>query len=214
MLREAVRIDPADVEGRSILARAALAQGDVETARGYLDRKTAPARIRRFCSPWPTSSCAAGHLDQVSEILPALVSLGRDSRQKVVALAWSHRRLPARGGVYLRRCRRSTRRPRRVNSRSGAQSCRSSWRDARQTFPALMKLVEVCVDGGLGSPDVRGPDAVGRRLPASGQAAEARVDRRRSRRSRTVGARAHRPVPAGARHVAGLGSRYASSPSG
>ena len=42
-------------------------------------------------------------------------------------------------------------------------------------IPALLKLVEVCVDGGLEADDVRGAGAAGRRLSRAGQAAEARV---------------------------------------
>jgi len=40
-LREAVRLNPADAEGRGVLAAAALAAGDIAGARGYLDREAA-----------------------------------------------------------------------------------------------------------------------------------------------------------------------------
>ena len=40
-LRQAVRLNPQDREGRTILARATVASGDVLAAREYLDRETA-----------------------------------------------------------------------------------------------------------------------------------------------------------------------------
>ncbi len=173
MLREAVRINPADVEGRSILARAALAQGDVETARGYLDRKTAgqdPALLLALAD----LELRSGHVDQVREILPALVSLGRDSRQKVVELAWSIvDSMPDAAFVC-------------VDSAVDASATANEYVEAAavlQEFvarrpanvPALMKLVEVCVDGGLEAPMYEAQTQLADAYLTSGQAAEARA---------------------------------------
>ena len=90
MLREAVRLNPADLEGRSVLARTALAAGDLEAARGYLDRKTAGQR-----SGAPAR--AAGHRasrrrawTRRGEILPeARVDSDMTRGEKVIELAWS-----------------------------------------------------------------------------------------------------------------------------
>lgn len=173
MLREAVRIDPADLEGRSILARAALALGDVETARGYLDRKTAgqdPALLLALAD----LELRSGHVDQVRDILPALVSLGRESRQKVVELAWSIvDSMPEAAFVC-------------VDSAVDASAAANEYDEAAaalQEFvarrpanvPALMKLVEVCVDGGLEFPMYEAQTQLADAYLTSGQAAEARA---------------------------------------
>ena len=55
---------------------------------------------------------------------------------------------------------------------------------------ALLKLVEICVDGGLEADDVRGAGAARRRLSRRGAGGRSARDRRRSRRPRAVGARA------------------------
>jgi tetratricopeptide (TPR) repeat protein len=135
MLREAVRLNPADLDGRSILARTALAKGDVETARGYLDRHSAgkdPALLFALVGTSPEAaftcvdsavdaSVTAHEFDEAAGIL-----------QEFVARRAAH-------------------------------------------VPALIKLVEVCVDGGLELTMYEAQTQLADAYLTSGQAAEARA---------------------------------------
>ena len=173
MLREAVRLNPADLDGRRQLATAALARGDVDTAREYLDRTSAgsdPSLLFALAD----LELRSGRIDQARELLPELVSLGRDGRQKVVELAWS---IADSSPDAAFGC---------VDSAVEAFVMASEFDDAAailQEFitrrpahvPALMRLVEVCVDGGLESTMYEAQTQLADAYLASGQGAEARA---------------------------------------
>jgi tetratricopeptide (TPR) repeat protein len=173
MLREAVRINPADVEGRSILAKTALSQGDIETARTYLDRKTA-GKDAALLLALADLELRSGRIDQVRDILPELASLGREPREKIVELAWS---LAASSPDAAFVC---------VDTAVDGSIAAGEFNDAAailQEFisrcpahvPALMKLVEVCVDGGLEATMYEAQTQLADAYLVSGQAAEARA---------------------------------------
>src|SRR6185295_17716630 len=72
---------------RGLLAKAALATGDLDGARTYLDLKTAgdaPALLLALAD----IELRSGRLDQVREIVPRLLSVSPESRDAVVELAW------------------------------------------------------------------------------------------------------------------------------
>jgi len=173
MLREAVRINPADIEGRSILAKTALSQGDIETARTYLDR-TSAGKDSALLLALADLELRSGRLDQVRDILPELASLGREAREKIVELAWS---LVGSAPDAAFTC---------VDAAVDASIAASEFDEAAailQAFiarrpahvHALMRLVEVCVDGGLEATMYEAQTQLADAYLTSGQAAEARA---------------------------------------
>jgi len=173
MLREAVRNNPADVEGRSILAKTALSQGDIETARGYLDRKTA-GKDAALLLALADLELRSGRVEQARDILPELASLGRDAREKIVGLAWG---LVGSAPDAAFTC---------VDAAVDASIAATEFGEAAATLqafvarrpahvPALMKLVEICVDGGLEATMYEAQTQLADAYLTSGQAAEARA---------------------------------------
>ena len=171
-LREAVRLNKADVEGRGILARAALDAGDTQAARGYLDRETAgkdPALLIALAD----LELRAGHLDQAREILPKVLALDRELRHRIVELAWSlSGSAPDAAFVCLDAA---------VDAAIAAgefDEAASMLKEfvTRQAthVPALLKLVEVCVDGGLEATMYEGQAQLADAYLSAGQGAEAR----------------------------------------
>lgn len=173
-LREAVRLHPADAEGRAILARTALASGDVQSARGYLDRDAAgndPALLMALLD----IDLRAGDLDQARELLPKLFALNPDLRLRAVEMAWvllSHS-LP--DAAYV--C---------IDAAADAAIAAREFEDAASVLqefvtrrsahvPALLRLVEVCVDGGLESTMYDAQAQLTDAYLAAGQGADARM---------------------------------------
>jgi tetratricopeptide (TPR) repeat protein len=172
-LREAARLDPKDVGSRTALAKAAVAAGDFETARSYLDRETAgddPALLAALVDV----DLRAGALDQAREILPRLLALNRDQRHTIVELAWT---LSSSNPEAAFVC---------VDAAADASLAADEFDDAAavlQEFvtrhpghiPTLLKLVEVCVDGGLETMMYEGQVQLADAYLAAGKADEARV---------------------------------------
>lgn len=172
-LREAVRLNPADLEGRSILAKSAVASGDLETARGYLDR-TSAANDPGLLLALADIELRSGRLDAVREILQTLLSLSRESRQTVVDLAWSLS-VSSPDASFI--C---------VDAAVDAALAAREFDDAASLLQefvrrhpahitALLKLVEVSVDGGLESTMHDAQTQLADAYLTSGKAAEARA---------------------------------------
>jgi tetratricopeptide (TPR) repeat protein len=172
-LRQAVRLNPADRAGRATLARTAVASGDIETARSYLDRETAgndPALLVALVD----IELRSGQLDAARELLPQLLAINRDLRHNIVELGWTLGDTnPAAAFVC-------------VDAAVDASLAASDFDDAAgilQEFvtrlpgqiPALLKLVEVCVDGGLEATMYEAQAQLADAYLSAGQAAEARV---------------------------------------
>jgi tetratricopeptide (TPR) repeat protein len=146
-LRESVRFNPYDNEGRGILARAAVAAGDLEAARGYLDRETAgsdPALLVALAE----IELRLGRIDEGREILPQLLAIDREMRAKLLDLSWSLT------GVNQEAAFAS------ADAVTDDYVARSEFDDAAAVLhefatrvprhvPALLKLIEISVDGGL-----------------------------------------------------------------
>ncbi len=172
-LTEAVRLNPGDHEGRATLARAALTVGDIAAARGYLDRETAgndPALLVALAD----IELQSGQLDEARSILPQLLALDRELRHKVTDLAWQ---LAGSNPEAAFVC---------IDAVVNASLAASEYDDAAailQEFvtrlpgqvAALLKLVEVCVDGGLETAMYDAQAQLTDAYLAGGQAAEARV---------------------------------------
>jgi tetratricopeptide (TPR) repeat protein len=146
-LRESVELNPYDQEARATLAKAAVTAGDFESARRFLDRETAGSD-RALLMPLVEMECKAGRLDAARELLPGLLAGGRDDRQGVVDLAWTLAGSNPDAAFVL------------IEAAADAAVAQSEFGDAAamlqefvtrvpRQIPALLKLVEVCVDGGL-----------------------------------------------------------------
>jgi tetratricopeptide (TPR) repeat protein len=146
-LREAVRLNPKDVEGRALLASAALTAGDAEGARGYLDRQTAgddPALLMALADV----ELRVGDPSAAREILEKLLALDPACRADIMRLGSSLSDSRPDAAFVC------------VDASVDAAIAVSEFDYAAgvlQEFvarvpghiPALLKLVEVCVDGGL-----------------------------------------------------------------
>jgi tetratricopeptide (TPR) repeat protein len=172
-LREAVRLNPADSDGRTLLAKAALAAGDAQAARGYLDRETAgndPALLMALADV----ELRSGDLDAARALLSELLTLDPLLRDEVVALAWTLCGSSTDAGFVC------------VDVAIDFSIATSDFERAAgvlQGFvqrvpghiPALLKLVEVCVDGGLETAMYETQAQLTDAYLAVSQAAEARV---------------------------------------
>jgi tetratricopeptide (TPR) repeat protein len=172
-LREAVRFNPDDLDGRSILARSALASGDLETARGYLDRKTAgddPGLLMALAD----IELRGGRLDQLREILQTLFSVNRESRQNIIDLAWNvSDSSPGAAFVCTDAAVDAAIQAREFDVAASLLQEFVTRRPAHIT--ALLKLVEVCVNGGLESTMCDAQTQLADAYLAAGKAAEARA---------------------------------------
>ena len=172
-LREAVRLNPADLEGRNILAKTALAAGDLETARGYLDRKSAgddPGLLLALAD----IELRSGRSDQLREILQALLSADRGARQSVLNLAWTFlESSPDAAFVCVDAAVDAAIHAREFDEAASLLQEFVTRRPSNIT--ALLKLVEVCVDGGLESMMCDAQTQLADAYLAAGKASEARA---------------------------------------
>lgn len=147
ILREVVRCDPEDRDSRARLARAALASGNLEEAEQYLNREVAgddPALLTALAEV----ELRAGRLDGGLGIVRELVGANAEIRSRIIELAWE---LCGANPDAAFGC---------ADAIADQAVTAGEWPEAAamlQEFvtrvprhiPALLKLVEVCVDGGL-----------------------------------------------------------------
>ena len=171
-LRQAVDLNPYDQEGRAALARAAVDAGDFEAARRFLDRATAgndPALLMALVE----IELKAGRLEDARQLLPAMLADDRERRQQVIELAWALVGSNPEAAFVV------------VEAVADAASARSEFGVAVATLqefasrvprhiPALIKLVNVCVEGGLESAMYETQAELADAYLATGQAADAR----------------------------------------
>ena len=171
-LREAVQLNPHDQESRIILARSAVQGGDFEGARAFLDRQTAgddPALQMALLE----MDLRSGQFDEARHLLRTLVQPSED-RQRLTELAWATAGSHPDAAFVV------------VEALVDAAIADSHFGDAAallQEFaarvpnqiPALLKLVEVCVDGGLEATMHEAQAQLADAYLGVGQATEARV---------------------------------------
>jgi tetratricopeptide (TPR) repeat protein len=172
-LREAVRFNPDDMDGRVELARGALAEGDLDAAKPYLDRAIAgenPTLLMALLE----IELRAGAMDSAREILALLLRLDESLRAKIVDLAWT---LAPESPEAASVC---------IDTAVEAELAVGNFVDAAallQEFVtrvsgqilALLKLVEICVDGGLEATMYEAQAMLADAYLEAGQGAEARV---------------------------------------
>jgi tetratricopeptide (TPR) repeat protein len=146
-LKEAVRYNHDDVEGRAELAKAAIDSGNLEDAKLYLDRQIAgdnPTLLMALME----IELRAGNLEPARELLGELVNKDSTLRARIVELAWL---LASSSPEAAFVC---------IDNSVNAELSAGNYMDAAailQEFvtrvpgqiAALLKLVEICVDGGL-----------------------------------------------------------------
>ena len=172
-LREAVRLNPDDLEGRTELARAAIAADDLDAAKDYLDRTIAgddPALLMALME----IHIRAGDMDSAREILAQLLHIDVALRSRIVELAWTLAPTSPEGAFVC------------IDTAVDAELAAGNYVDAAailQEFVtrvsgqigALLKLVEICVDGGLEATMYETQAHLADAYLERGQAAEARV---------------------------------------
>jgi tetratricopeptide (TPR) repeat protein len=172
-LREAVRYNHDDLEGRAALARAAVAEGDLDGAKVYLDREIAgedPVLLMALME----IELRSGAMDSAREILSQLLHSDEALRTKIVELAWTLAPAAPEAAFVC------------IDTAVDAELAAGNFMDAAailQEFvtrvsgqiAALLKLVEICVDGGLEATMYEAQAMLADAYLASGQGAEARV---------------------------------------
>ncbi len=172
-LQEAVRLNPADTDGRALLARVALAAGNAEAARGHLDRETAgsdPALLMALAEV----ELRETDLGAAREVIAAVLTLDPGRRDAVVALGWTLCGAQPDAAFVC------------AEAAADAAIAAAEFEQAAgvlQAFvqrvpgyiPALLKLVEVCVDGGLEAAMYDTQAQLADAYLSVSQAAEARV---------------------------------------
>lgn len=172
-LKEAVRIEPGDAEGRTLLARAALASGDAHGARAYLDRETAgddPALLSALLE----IELDAGQFEAAAGLLKDMLRLTPERREAVLAYAW--RIAPSHADAAFSVADAVVDASIAASDFEHAANVLQSFVDHVPAYiPALLKLVEVCVDGGLETAMYETQAQLADAYLAVSQAAEARV---------------------------------------
>lgn len=172
-LRQAVELDPADKDGRTTLARTLIETGDYAAARQYLDRETAgndPSLLFALLE----MELKSGELDSARELIQQLFATDRAFRERVMELGWP---LTAKNVDAAYVCAEA------VVEASAAASEFGEAAAVLQEFltrvpghvPSLLRLIELCVDGGLEETMYEAQAQLADAYLASGQAVEARV---------------------------------------
>jgi tetratricopeptide (TPR) repeat protein len=172
-LREAVRLNHDDLEGRGELARAAIAQGDLDTAKSYLDRElagTEPALL----VPLMEIELRSGNIEAAREILAQLLRIDPAVEPQIVDVAW---RLAPSAPDAAFVC---------IETAADAEVTAGHYAEAAALLQelisrapghigALLRLVEICVDGSLDAALHQAQADLADAYLQRGQGAEARV---------------------------------------
>ena len=172
-LKELARCDPSDPAARVVLARAAVERGAFEEARQHLDRERA-ATDPELLYTLVNVELQTGRIEEAQELFPQLFALDPKRRYAVVELAWS---LLNSNIFAASAC---------VDATANALIASGEFAEAAsilQEFAtrvpgqvnALLKLVEVCIDGGLEATMYEAQAQLADAYLAIGLASEARV---------------------------------------
>jgi tetratricopeptide (TPR) repeat protein len=172
-LKQFVRINPLEREARSMLAKSALEQGDLAGAREFLDEDSAgedPALLL----PLAEIELRSGELVRAKGLLARLLAADPARRGDVAALGWT---FVGANPETTFTCIEAS-----VDGATTAAEFQEA-ATALQEFvarvpgqiPALLRLVEVCVDGGLEQTMYIAQEQLTDAYLAANQAAEARV---------------------------------------
>ena len=146
-LRDAALLDPEDAPLRAHLARAFVARGDMASAGEYLTVETA-GNDPRLLLTVAEIQLRAGRLDEGLALVRRLLEEDSSRRDDIALLGWTIAEQIPEAGFTV------------VELAADSALAQSDWASAAavlQEFvtrvsnhiPALMRLVEICVDGGL-----------------------------------------------------------------
>ena len=172
-LREVVELDSTNLENRAKLVRACLASGDVTGAQEYLTREIVgddPALMLALVEV----ELRGGRYEPAHEVLERILTLTPDARDQVTALGWALSETDVDAAFVC------------FDQVVMVTAAAADWDGAAallQEFvarapnhvPALVKLVEVCVDAGLEAPMYGAQAKLADAYLTQGFAAEARV---------------------------------------
>jgi tetratricopeptide (TPR) repeat protein len=172
-LKEFVRINPLEREARSMLAKAALGRGDIAGAREFLDEESA-GEDPELLLPLAEIELRSGELSRAKGLLGRLLAADPTRRGAVADLGWS---FVDSNPETTFTC---------IDAAADAAMAAAQFQEAATSLqdfvgrvpgqiPALLKLVEVCVDGGLEQPMYQAQELLTDAYLAANQAAEARV---------------------------------------
>lgn len=173
LLEQVARLDPADVETRTELARAYLDAGDSARAAGYLAREAAGADADLLWS-LAAQQVRGEDPEQALALLEQLLAAHPERRNQVVLLGCSVADVSAELAYRI------------VDLAVRVSVGKREWAEAAAALnelvnrqpghvPALMRLVEVCVDGGLEATLFSAQGQLADAYLAAGQGAEART---------------------------------------
>jgi tetratricopeptide (TPR) repeat protein len=172
-LKEFVRINPLEREARSMLARAALEKGDLAGAREFLDEDSA-GEDPVLLFPLAEIELRSGEVARGRALLARLLTVDPERRSAVNQLGWS---FVGHDTDAAFACIEPS-----VDAAAAVQQYEEAAAKLQEfvakvpnQIPALLKLVEVCVDGGLEQPMYVAQEQLTDAYLASNQPAEARV---------------------------------------
>ena len=172
-LREVVELDPTNLENRAKLVRACLANGDITGAQEYLTQDVVgddPALMLALVEV----ELRGGRHEPAREVLERILTLTPDARDQVTALGWALSETDVDAGfVCLDQVVKVTTAA--ADWDGAAALLQEFVARAPNHVPALVKLVEVCVDAGLEAPMYGAQGQLADAYLAQGLAAEARV---------------------------------------
>jgi tetratricopeptide (TPR) repeat protein len=173
MLKEFVRLNPLEAGARATLARAALERGDIASAREYLD-ETSAGSDPSLLLPLVDIELRSGDVGRAQEFIKRLLESDPTRRASVIDMSWSYVDSNPQATLVC------------VESVVDSAIAASEYQEAAarlQEFlervpgqiPALLKLVEVCVDGGLEAAMYEAQEKLTDAYLALNQGAEARA---------------------------------------
>jgi tetratricopeptide (TPR) repeat protein len=172
-LREASRLAPEDTALQAHLARAFVARGDLAAAAEYLTVENAGADPQLLMTV-AEIRLRDGRIDEGLDVLRRLLADDPERREAIAMLGWKVAEDAPDVGF------------RAVELAADAGVAQSDWPSAAaalqefvtrvpNSIPALMRLVEICVDGGLEATMYSAQAQLADAYIAAGSAAEARV---------------------------------------
>jgi tetratricopeptide (TPR) repeat protein len=173
MLKEFVRLKPLESEARATLARTALANGDVAAAREFLDEHSAgddPSLLTALVE----IDLRTGEIQHARQVCDRLLAIDGSRRGSILQIGWSFLdSSPDTAFVCVDAVVDS------AVSASAFEEAATALQEfgnrAPGQIPALLKLVEVCVDGGLENAMYEAQERLTDAYLAAHQGAEARA---------------------------------------
>ena len=172
-LEEAAARDPADIETRALLVRTYLSQGNLARARKYLTREVARNDVQLL---WMVADLElrGGNVESGLAIVEEILKADPAQRDQLVLLGCSVADVSVESAYRV------------IEIAASAAIANDEWAAAAAALnefvnrepghiPALMRLVEICVDGGLEATMATSQGQLADAYLAAGRGAEARV---------------------------------------